>query len=374
VDIERYRSRERVKELADRIGEVCPSEDINIMEVCGTHTMAIARYGLRGLMPGGLRLISGPGCPVCVTPTSIINAAQNLSRIPGVVIATFGDMMRVPGTEKTLEERRAEGADVRVLYSVYDLLGMAEREREKNFIFISVGFETTTPGIALAVLETARRDLHNVFFLAANRLVIPALEALCGSGDVRVDGFLCPGHVSVIIGSDAYEPVAQQFHVPCVVGGFEPVDILKAIYRITLQVVGKVARVENAYTRAVTAEGNRKAREVVERVFEPVDAEWRGIGSISLSGLKLREQYAYLDALKKFDVELTHIPDPRGCRCGDVLRGLLIPPECPLFGSRCTPASPVGPCMVSSEGSCAAYYKYEMTGGETTGQEGAENA
>ena len=367
MEIGRYRSRERVKELADRIGEICPSRNINIMEVCGTHTMAIARYGLRGLMPGSLRLISGPGCPVCVTPTSIINAAQNLSKTHGVVITTFGDMMRVPGTEKTLEERRAEGADVRVLYSAYDLLSMAERETEKNFVFISVGFETTTPGIALAVLETARRDLHNVFFLAANRLVIPALEALCASEDIRIDGFLCPGHVSVIIGSDAYEPVVQQFHVPCVVGGFEPVDILKAIYHLTVQIAGKAARVENAYTRAVTAGGNRRAWEVIDRVFEPVDAEWRGIGSIPPSGLKLREKYAQFDALNKFDVELTPIPDPRGCRCGDVLKGLLIPPECPLFGSRCTPASPVGPCMVSSEGSCAAYYKYGTTGDEGAG-------
>jgi hydrogenase expression/formation protein HypD len=332
------------------------------MEVCGTHTMAIARYGLRSLMPEELRLISGPGCPVCVTPTSIINTAQKLSEVPGNVIVTFGDMMRVPGTEKSLEQCAAEGADVRVLYSVYDLLNMADKEPDKVFIFISVGFETTTPGIALSVLETVQRGLDNVFFLAANRLVIPALEALCTAEEIRVHGFLCPGHVSVIIGSDAYKTVAERFHIPCVVGGFEPVDMLKAIYYLVKQISEGEAKVENAYTRAVMPGGNVKAVQVMNRVFEAEDAEWRGIGIIPLSGLKLRKEYAHLDALERFDVDLVSIPEPRGCRCGDVLKGLLIPPECPLFGARCTPSSPVGPCMVSSEGSCAAYFKYEGNG------------
>lgn len=362
MDSQQYRDKELVKELTDRIAVSCPKGSVNIMEVCGTHTMAIARYGLRGLMPKDLRLISGPGCPVCVTPTSIINAAQELSKISGTVIATFGDMMRVPGTDKTLEERRAEGSDVRVLYSAYDLLRMAEEEPDKAFIFISVGFETTTPGIALSVLETVERGLENVFYLAANRLVVPALEALCTSKEISVHGFLCPGHVSVIIGSDAYTPIAHRFHIPCVVGGFEPVDMLMAISLLVRQIAEGEARVENAYARAVKPEGNSKALEAIDTVFEAADAEWRGIGTIPLSGLELRKKYAHLDALKKFDVELVSIPEPRGCRCGDVLKGLLIPPECPLFGARCTPASPVGPCMVSSEGSCAAYYKYEGTG------------
>jgi hydrogenase expression/formation protein HypD len=359
MDHHRYRDSKLVRELAHRIESQCPSGKINIMEVCGTHTMAIARYGLRSLMPDGLRLISGPGCPVCVTPTSIINAAQTLSQIPGTVIATFGDMMRVPGTDRTLEECAAEGADVRVLYSVYDLLSMADAQPDKRFIFISVGFETTTPGIALSVLETVKRGMDNVFFLAANRLVIPALEALCTAEEIRVHGFLCPGHVSVIIGSDAYGPIAERFHIPCVVGGFEPVDMLEAVYRLVRQIAEGEAKVENAYTRAVSAGGNDKAIEVMNNVFETVDAEWRGIGTIPLSGLKLRQEYAHLDALQRFDVDLVSIPEPRGCRCGDVLKGLLVPPECPLYGSRCTPASPIGPCMVSSEGSCAAYYKYE---------------
>jgi hydrogenase expression/formation protein HypD len=357
-----YRDKKLVEELTETIAATCPEGGVNIMEVCGTHTMAIARYGLRGLMPGGLRLISGPGCPVCVTPASIINAAHELSETQGNVIATFGDMMRVPGTDKTLEECAAEGADIRVLYSAYDLLSMAEEEPEKNFIFISVGFETTTPGIALSVLETAKRGLKNVFFLAANRLVVPALEALCTSQEIMVHGFLCPGHVSVIIGSEAYGVITERFHIPCVVGGFEPVDMLKAIAYIVRQISEGEARVENAYTRAVKPEGNSRAMTAIDTVFEAVDAEWRGIGSIPLSGLRLRQRYAHLDALKRFNVTLVPIPEPKGCRCGDVLKGLLIPPECPLFGARCTPTSPVGPCMVSSEGSCAAYYKYEGTG------------
>jgi hydrogenase expression/formation protein HypD len=359
VDLTPFRSSAKVAELSERIGRDCPSRPLNIMEVCGTHTMAIARYALRGLLPPGLRLISGPGCPVCVTPTSMINAALQISAIPGVVIATFGDMMRVPGSDKTLEERRAEGADVRVLYSVYDLLDLAAANPEKQYVFISVGFETTTPGIALSIIETANRGLTNVFFLAANRLVVPALNALCSAEETRIDGFLCPGHVSVIIGSDAYLPIVEKFHVPCVVGGFEPVDILHAIHRIVLQISGGVARVENAYTRAVTAAGNTRAMEIMDRVFEPVDAQWRGIGTIELSGLKMRDEFQHCDALQRFDVELVSVPEPRGCRCGDVLKGLIVPTECALFGKRCTPVSPIGPCMVSSEGSCAAYYKYE---------------
>jgi hydrogenase expression/formation protein HypD len=361
VDLKRYREKESVRTLAEKVHRICPVHPINIMEVCGTHTMAIARYGLRGLLPKRLRLISGPGCPVCVTPTAIINAAGKLSELQNVVIATFGDMMRVPGTDKTLEERKAEGADVRVLYSAYDLLRMSEEEPEKDFVFISVGFETTTPGIALAIIETQSRGLENLFFMPANRIVIPALDALCRADDIKIDGFLCPGHVSVIIGSDAYRPIAEGFRIPCVVSGFEPVDILQAVCHIVEQIVKGKAQVENAYTRAVTPGGNRRALDVMSRVFRPVNAEWRGIGSIPDSGLELEEEFAHYDALHKFPVELVHIPDPKGCRCGDVLKGMLIPPECPLFGKRCTPMSPVGPCMVSSEGSCAAYYKY---GGE----------
>ena len=361
VDLSRFRDKKYVGELIEKIHEVykgITDKSVNIMEVCGTHTMAIGSYGIRGLMPEGLRLLSGPGCPVCVTPNSIINAAIELASEKGVVICTFGDMMRVPGSEKTLEVCRAEGADVRVLYSPFDMLRMAENENDKNFVFISVGFETTTPGIALTVREAKNRGLNNVFFLCANRLVIPALKVLSEAKDINIDGFLCPGHVSVIIGYGAYRVITDKYGIPCVVAGFEPVDILMGIYEILKQVADGKSFVVNTYGRAVTEGGNIEAQKVMDEVFKPVDAEWRGIGVIPESGLALRDAYSDMDALNAFDVVLRDAPDPPGCKCGDILKGILIPPECPLFGKKCTPQRPVGPCMVSSEGSCAAYYKY----------------
>jgi len=353
-----FRSGEHVKTLAGMIRAAYPGGDRAIMEVCGTHTMAIARYGLRSLLPEGLRLVSGPGCPVCVTPASVVDAAVELCGMPKTAVCTFGDMMRVPGSGKTLEVCRADGADVRMLYSAGDAVDLARKEPGKRFVFISVGFETTTPGIALSLLEADRLGLTNLSFLTANRLVIPAMEALCASGDVRIDGFLCPGHVSVIIGSMAYSGIPRDFRIPCVVGGFEPVDVLAALYALVRQIARGEARVENAYARAVTGGGNRTAVEVMGKVFKAVDAEWRGIGTIPKSGLALRDEYRLFDALETFGIGLRPVPEPKGCRCGDVLRGLIIPPECALFGKRCTPEAPVGPCMVSSEGSCAAFYKY----------------
>jgi hydrogenase expression/formation protein HypD len=368
-----FRRSDRVRALTGMIKECFRGGSVKIMEVCGTHTMSIARFGIKSLLPEGVRLISGPGCPVCVTPAPVVDAAVEIAGKARSVVASFGDMMRVPGSGKTLEVRRAEGADVRVVYSALDVLAMAEREPGKRFVFISVGFETTTPGIALAVMEAERRALGNLFFLTANRLVIPAMEALCRSGDVAIDGFLCPGHVSVIIGSDAYRGIVRDFGIPCVVSGFEPVDILIAILALLRQIArrkaGEKIDVENAYGRAVTGEGNRRAMEIMGKVFKVVDAEWRGIGAISRSGLALNDAFARMDALSVFGDELesgTRIAHPAaaqegmpaGCRCGEVLRGRIIPPECPLFGKRCVPESPVGPCMVSSEGSCAAYFKY----------------
>jgi hydrogenase expression/formation protein HypD len=357
-DLKGFKDSERVKRLIGRIREIYPGGELKFMEVCGTHTMAIARFGLRRLMPEGLVLLSGPGCPVCVTPTAVIDAALKISENSDTVIVTFGDMMSVPGSEKSLELRRAEGADVRVLYSVYDMLEMAAHEPQKSFVFISVGFETTTPGIALSVLETRKRRLKNVSFLVANRLVIPAMDALLSAGEVHIDGFLCPGHVSVIIGWEAYRPIARQYKVPCVVAGFEPVDILLAIHDILSRIVEGVNGVGNSYPRAVKESGNPEAMRIMKKVFRVAEAEWRGIGLIPESGLALRDEYADLDAVKRFGVELLPVPDPPGCRCGDVLKGVIIPPQCRLFGKRCTPETPVGPCMVSSEGSCAAYYKY----------------
>ncbi len=361
MDLSRFKDRKVVKNLVSKIQSDYPGGRLNIMEVCGTHTMAIGSYGLRRLMPDGLRLLSGPGCPVCVTPNSVINAAIELSQREGIVITTFGDMMRVPGSDKNLEVCRAEGADVRVLYSPFDVIEMAEKEKEKEFIFISVGFETTTPGIALTVLEAAKREIKNVSFLCANRLVIPALEVLSQADDINIDGFLCPGHVSVIIGYGAYEVISDKYGIPCVVAGFEPVDILMGVYEIIRQVKNGESKVVNTYERVVTREGNLEAQKVMYKVFEPVDAEWRGIGVIPKSGLGLKRDFLEFDALNKFGIELVEAPDPPGCKCGEILKGVMLPTECPLFGNKCKPETPVGPCMVSSEGSCAAYYKY---GGE----------
>jgi hydrogenase expression/formation protein HypD len=375
-----FRRSDRVRALTGMIRDNYRGGAARIMEVCGTHTMSIARFGIRSLLPAGVRLISGPGCPVCVTPAPVVDAAVEIAGKPRAVVVTFGDMMRVPGSGKTLEARRAEGADVRVVYSALDAVAMAEREPDKRFVFVSVGFETTTPGIALTVMEAERQGLKNLSFLTANRLVIPAMEALCRSGDVAIDGFLCPGHVSVVIGSDAYRGIVRDFGIPCVVSGFEPVDILIAILALLRQMArrkaGESVEVENAYGRAVTGEGNLRAMEIMGKVFRVVDAEWRGIGVIARSGLALGGAYAGMDALSVFGDELGSFAGeagrrpagrpaaaasagmPAGCRCGDVLRGVIVPPECPLFGKRCVPESPVGPCMVSSEGSCAAYYKY----------------
>ena len=357
--IKKLKSKEHVDILAKRLNNEKLPKNVKIMEVCGTHTMSIARFGIRGLMPKEISLISGPGCPVCVTPNSIINLAISISEIPGVVLTTFGDMMRIPGTKTSLEIKKADGADIRVVYSASDVLSMAQKESEKNFVFISVGFETTTPGTALAILEAKRNKIKNVFFLLANRRIIPAMNALCQEKDTQIDGFLCPGHVSVIIGADAYIPVSKNFKIPCVVTGFEPVEILMGITKIINQIKEKRFEVENVYERVVLNEGNTKAIDVINSVFEPTDANWRGLGVIPDSGLKFKSQFEEYDATKKFGLSETYISDIPGCQCGNVLKGIKIPPECELFGKACKPEKPIGPCMVSSEGACAAYYNYE---------------
>lgn len=356
-----FRNKDYVLKLAGKLRDIYPGGRINIMEVCGTHTMAIARFGLRGILPEGLRLVSGPGCPVCVTPASTISMALELAENQDNVVVSFGDMMRVPANGQSLEKLRGEGADVRVVYSPHDAIDIAENT-EKNVIFISVGFETTTPGIALTLLEAEEKGLKNLYFLTANRFIIPAMRALCSDENIRIDGFLCPGHVSVIIGANAYNEIAGDFGKPCVVSGFEPVDIMLAVYELVKLISEHKPRVVNMYERVVTGEGNRSALSVMDRVFKRVDAEWRGIGVIPESGGVLQDDYAERDAELKFGVDPEKIDDPGGCRCGDVLKGIILPPECPLFGKRCVPDDPVGPCMVSSEGSCAAYYRYRSVG------------
>jgi hydrogenase expression/formation protein HypD len=375
---EQFRDKKHVEDLVKKLHRVYPGGTMKIMEVCGTHTMAIARFGIRSILPEGLALISGPGCPVCVTPSSVIRQALELSQRVENTIVTFGDMMRVPTGNQTLEMRKAEGADIRIVYSVLDMIEMAKKDPDRNFVFISVGFETTTPGTALAVLEAEKQELENVFFLLANRRVIPALHALAAAPDIQIRGFLCPGHVSVIIGYGAYHDISERYSIPCVIAGFEPVDILMAIDDIVARIAQGAAGVGNAYGRVVTESGNSRALEIMDRIFEPVDAPWRGIGVIPQSGLTFRREYEHFDALRKFGIRHMAIrepavkqpavkqpanhdvsdDEPAGCRCGDVLKGVILPTECALFGNRCTPSTPVGPCMVSTEGSCAAYYKY----------------
>ena len=350
-----FRDTELVRGLAKQLKHMA-APPATLMEVCGTHTVAIARYGLREALPEGVRLISGPGCPVCVTPQDQIDLFIVLGGMEGVTLATFGDMVRVPGTEKSLEQARAEGAEVVVVYSPMDAVEAAAKELEKQVVFFGIGFETTAPAVALAVLEAQRRGLGNFTVLCAHKLIPPALMALLES-EVCVDAFICPGHVSVIIGSEAYRPVAERGK-PCVVAGFEPADVLGAVGMLLRQLAEGRSEVELEYRRAVRPEGNRKAQELLGRVFRVVDARWRGLGTIPGSGYELAEEFAEFDAAKRFDVKPAESVEPVGCRCGEVLKGAIDPPECPLFGQACTPRKPVGSCMVSSEGACQAWFRY----------------
>ncbi|MHC4252050.1 MAG: hydrogenase formation protein HypD [Planctomycetota bacterium] len=337
---------------------------VRLMEVCGTHTMAIFASGIRALLPRGLELISGPGCPVCVTPPECLDRAIAIARERSATLATFGDMVRVPASAgASLERERASGLDVRVIYSPLDALTLARAEPELRVVFLAVGFETTAPAIAAVVKRAREEAVANFSVLAAPKLIPPAMEAVLAGG-AEIDGFICPGHVSVVIGARAYEPLVEKHGVPCVVAGFEAGDVLLAVAMLAEQIADGRAEVGNAYTRAVRPDGNPAARAVVDEVFETADAAWRGLGVIPSSGLRVRERYAAHDAERVFTLDEAAEaarPAPRvppGCRCGDVLAGRLSPPECALFGNSCRPESPVGPCMVSSEGSCAARFRY----------------
>lgn len=351
--------RQKVRQVVDEIVKACASlPRVQLMEVCGTHTVSLFRSGVKSLLPAGLRLVSGPGCPVCVTSQAYIDVACELAARPDVTICTYGDMVRVPGRHDSLEGLRARGATVRVVYSARDAVQLAGRNGDRKVVFLAVGFETTAPATAAAVLEADRSDPGNFFILPAHKLVVPAMEALLSAGDVPIDGFLCPGHVSVVIGAGAYERIVEHYRKPCVVAGFEPPGMLEGILRLVLQVAGGRAEVENVYRTAVRREGNPTARGLVSEVFEPAPAVWRAMGTIDASGLELRSKYKRFDALAHFGLELGADYEPAGCLCGQVIQGKVDPTHCPLFGRECTPRRPVGPCMVSSEGTCAAWYKY----------------
>ena len=347
------------KTLLERIHAELDGE-LRFMEVCGTHTVSIFRSGVRSLLSDKVVHLSGPGCPVCVTHDSEVAAFLELAG-KNAIITTFGDLMRVPGPEKkTLKSAQAEGARVKVVYSPFDALKIAQDNPHDKVVFLGVGFETTAPAIAATVKVAREQGIGNFSVLCFHKLVPPALDALVGDPELKVQAFLLPGHVSAIIGVEPYRFLASKHGLPAVVAGFEPVDILQALYMfVTMRNDGKI-EVVNAYTRVVSDAGNPKAMSIMDEVFSPCDALWRGIGLIPGSGLTMREEYAGFDAMRVFDMQLRDVPEIKGCRCGDVLKGKMSPDKCPLFGKACTPASPVGPCMVSTEGSCAAYFKYRV--------------
>jgi len=356
--LNKFKDPDLCRRLLARLEEVC-GEPLRFMEVCGTHTVAIFQSGLRSLLPKNIIHLSGPGCPVCVTHESEVDAYLDLAGRSGVVIATFGDLMKVPGGgRRSLKAAQAEGARVEVVYSAFDALELAARTPDAQVVFLGVGFETTAPTTAATVQMAKARGLTNFKLLSFHKLVPPALEVLLSDAETAIDAFILPGHVSTIIGLAPYGFIAERWKRSAVVAGFEPVDILQALLDIALMREAGEPRVVNDYKRAVDDNGNPRARAVMADVFRTETALWRGLGAIPDSGLALRSEYADFDAKACFDIEIVESPPLAGCRCGDVLKGRINPTQCPLFAKACDPAHPVGPCMVSTEGSCAAYYKY----------------
>lgn len=355
--VEEYRDGDLAKKIAREIRQTAV-KDMRLMEVCGTHTMSIFRHGIRTVLPKGITLLSGPGCPVCVTSQRDIDTFITLALIDDVIVTSFGDLMRVPGTRSSLQKEKAEGRDIRIVYSVFDAVQIAAENPDRQVVFCAVGFETTTPTVAASILMAERQGLKNFSIHSAHKTTPPALAALMEIDEVNIDGFILPGHVSVITGTEAYMPVFEKYKIPSVIAGFEPVDILKAVLMLVKQNETEKPALENAYQRAVAAKGNPKAKAVMNQVFETTDALWRGIGLIPGSGMKLRKNFAGFNAPEKFNVSVADAEEPKGCSCGEILMGLKIPSQCPLYKKKCTPVHPVGPCMVSSEGSCAAFYRY----------------
>jgi hydrogenase expression/formation protein HypD len=355
--IDEYRDGVVAKALSEKIKAIS-TRRVRLMEICGTHTMAIFRHGIRSLLPESVELVSGPGCPVCVTAMEEIDRAVKLAQTPGVIVTTFGDMLRVPGSESSLQKEQANGAAVNMVYSTFDALKIAADNPNQEVVFLGIGFETTAPTIAAAIKTAHENKQINFSVLSAHKLLPPAMDALLSSGDLGIDGFICPGHVTTIIGTSSYETVVERYHTPCVVTGFEPIDILQGILLLLEQVEEGRAEVQIQYTRGASPEGNPAALRMMDEVFIPCDSPWRGLGRIPLSGLAIRDKYSRHDAGIKFDIDVPPAKEPPGCLCAGVLRGAARPSDCKLFRKTCTPRTPVGPCMVSSEGTCAAYFKY----------------
>ncbi len=346
---------QKIKDLSENL-----EEKVTFMHVCGTHEYTIAKHGIRELLPDNINIIPGPGCPVCVCPTSDLDAAIEICESTSqnnVILTTFGDMMRVPSNTTSLYEAKAQGSDIRVVYGPHDAVELAQKNPEKEVVFFSIGFETTVP---LPAFELAQEPPENFSLISAHKLVPPAMNLLLNLPDVQIDGFLLPGHVCTIIGAEVFRPYAEKYHSPMVVGGFEPNEVLISLYYLLRQKLNKKAKVENAYQHVVDNKGNIEAQKFIAQIFTPCDSEWRGLGKIEKSGLKLREEYAEYDALKKFGIEMKpNTQMPEGCSCDQVLIGKVSPQDCPLFGNKCTPRSPVGPCMVSHEGSCKIAFMFK---------------
>jgi hydrogenase expression/formation protein HypD len=368
--IDDFRDPAKARALFARIGRLTAGigatgdAPVTIMEICGGHTHAIFRHGLNRLMPEGIEFAHGPGCPVCVLPMPRVDECIQIAEMPGVVLTTFGDAMRVPGTRGSLIQAKARGADVRIVYSPLDALALARKLPDRKVVFFALGFETTMPSTALTVLQAERDETANFSVFCNHITVPPPLRAILADPAMRIDGFVGPGHVSMVIGTDPYRFVAEEFHRPIVVAGFEPLDLLHAVVMVLAQISEGRAEVENQYSRVVRPEGNSRALAAMNAVFEPRESfEWRGLGEIDRSGMRMRDRYAHFDAEQKFGIGYGGIrarpaAEVDGCRCGDVVKGALKPPGCALFGTVCTPRTPVGALMVSSEGSCAAYYQY----------------
>ncbi len=358
--VDEYRDAELGRALATEIvATVEPGRHYKVMEVCGGHTHTIYKYGLDDLLPANVEFVHGPGCPVCVIPMGRVDDGIAVARRPGVIFTCFGDMMRIPGGDATLLEAKAEGADVRMVYSPLDALRTARENPDREVVFYAIGFETTAPSTALTLLRAKAEGIPNFFVFCNHVTVLPPLRALLESPDLRLDGFIGPGHVSTVIGARPFEFIPREYGRPVVISGFEPLDLLQSLQMVLRQLADGRCVVENQYTRVVPYDGNEQALDVMSQVFElrPL-FEWRGLGFIPDSGLKLSEAYADFDAELRYDVPGVRVADPKACQCGDVLKGVIKPWECQVFGTACTPERPIGTCMVSSEGACAAYYNY----------------
>jgi hydrogenase expression/formation protein HypD len=357
--VDEFRDQRLAAMVARSIAEESAGRHWKIMEVCGGHTHTIYKYGIEDVLPPNVELVHGPGCPVCVIPMGRVDDGIAVAKTPGLIFTCFGDMMRVPGSQGSLLDAKAQGADVRMVYSPLDALRVARENPDREVVFYAIGFETTAPSTALTLLRAAEENLPNFTVFCNHVTIVPPMKAILDSPDLRLDGFLGPGHVSTVVGCRPYDFVAKRYQKPVVVVGFEPLDILHGVFMIVRQINEGRCEVENQYTRIVREDGNPKALEVIRQVFKlRPHFEWRGLGFISLSALAIREEYARFDAELRFEVPGVRVADPKACQCGEVLKGVLKPWECKVFGTACTPETPIGTCMVSSEGACAAYYNY----------------